>query len=293
MSIVRKPKPTNNFYVLDKSISEDNTISWEASGLLIYLLGKPDNWSTNIAHLSKIRQAGRDKISRMLNELIDAGYVARSQGRSENGQMEKVSYEVSEVKSPQLEKPLTENPQPEKPLTANPPLISIEDKQVLNVTSTDNNSCVAEQNQRTKTNYENEFEHIKAIYPPREGSQAWQEALKGYQARRRQGYSFEALLAATGRYRAFSETKGNLNTSFVMQAKRFFGKDLEFNNTWSVNHAVNQPSRSVNRSLAACDAYREKLRRQCEIEVAVQPGTGELLAGNLGDHDPAEGAIIC
>lgn len=43
MNIRRAPRPKSNFYLLDKRISEDRRLSWAARGLLIPLLGKPDN----------------------------------------------------------------------------------------------------------------------------------------------------------------------------------------------------------------------------------------------------------
>jgi hypothetical protein len=51
MAIIRGSRPDKNFYILDKTISEDKRLSWGARGLLVYLLGKPDHWRVSTAAL--------------------------------------------------------------------------------------------------------------------------------------------------------------------------------------------------------------------------------------------------
>jgi len=130
--IVRAPRPDSNFYILNKEISEDKGLSWGARGLLVYLLGKPDNWTVSIPALveeTKLsrKQTGRDGIHALLAELIDAGYIARSQSRSPNGVMGPMQYTVSEEKGVQTPfQPQTGLPCTVQPCTANPQVISIE-----------------------------------------------------------------------------------------------------------------------------------------------------------------------
>lgn len=152
MSIIRRGTPLDrDFYILDKRISEDSSISFEARGLLIFLLGKPDSWQVSIAHLAKESPSGKDKIARMLKELRDAGYVKCEQNRGDSGKLAGYVYTVFETKqqsnspetenpvtaekSPEPGKPDTVKPETEKPDTANPPLVSTDNKQVLNKTS--------------------------------------------------------------------------------------------------------------------------------------------------------------
>lgn len=109
MIIRRQTKPETNYYVLDKSISEDPRLSWAARGLLVYLLGKPDNWEVSVAHLIKQtedsgKHSRRDAVYGLIKEIEVAGYITRTQERKEGGGFEPVSYVVSEV-------PLTENPE--------------------------------------------------------------------------------------------------------------------------------------------------------------------------------------
>lgn len=106
MSIIRGPRRTGNFYVLDKTISEDVRLTWAARGLLIYLLGKPDHWRVSPAALrnetiNTRKPTGRDGVYALLDELMQAGYVVRTQERSPTGLLGETNYFVSENANPQ------------------------------------------------------------------------------------------------------------------------------------------------------------------------------------------------
>lgn len=121
--IIRAPRLNNNFYILDKHISEDSRLSWAARGLLIYLLGKPDDWHVQIGHLVKqtsnsCRKTGRDGVYVLIEELMEVGYVTRMQNR-EDGKFQSTDYLVHET--PQIQQ---DDPHPDLPDTANPPQIS-------------------------------------------------------------------------------------------------------------------------------------------------------------------------
>lgn len=145
MSIVRGPRPESEFYILDKTISEDPRLGWGARGLLIFLLGKPDHWEVSIAHLVKQtenagRKSGRDQIYGFLKELQQAGYLNKQPKRAEGGAFAGTEYVVSEFpRHPENPEPvpLTENPEtaapplpdkpdPGKPYTDNPTQVSNE-----------------------------------------------------------------------------------------------------------------------------------------------------------------------
>lgn len=134
MSIIRAPRPEGNFYLLSKTISEDGRLSWAARGLLVFLLGKPDHWEISVAHLrgetaTSAKPTGRDGVYGLLQELINAGYVQRHQGRQDNGLLGEINYLVSE--SPLPAQPLPASPDTAQPYPANPTLVSIEGKQGL------------------------------------------------------------------------------------------------------------------------------------------------------------------
>lgn len=124
MSIKRAPRPETRFYILDKDISEDMRLSWEARGLLIYLLGKPDNWIVSIKHLMKQtvpctrKRSGRDSIRAIIGELVELGYMEVNQRRAE-GTFDGVDYIVRETPySPAI---LEDSPETENPAAVMPP----------------------------------------------------------------------------------------------------------------------------------------------------------------------------
>ena len=127
MSIIRAPRKESNYYILDKKISEDKRLSWAARGLLVFLLGKPDHWTVNVQALinetkGSRKPVGRDGVYALIDELIKAGYVTRSQSRNAAGVLGEVHYLVSEEPLPA--QPYTAQPLPAQPRPANPPLVS-------------------------------------------------------------------------------------------------------------------------------------------------------------------------
>ena len=131
MSIIRAPRPEGNFYLLNKSISEDQRLSWAARGLLVFLLGKPDHWEVSTHHLIGQtkdclgKASGRDAVRGLIRELEQAGYLRIVLERADGGEFGGRSYTVSES-------PATDYPGPVEPSPVNPPLVSIEGKQGLN-----------------------------------------------------------------------------------------------------------------------------------------------------------------
>lgn len=145
MSIVRAPRPKGNFYILDKRISEDCNLSWGARGMLIFLLGKPDNWRVSIQNLvnetsGSNRKSGRDAVYAFLAELKDAGYITVFQNRSESGAFGETDYLVHEHSEPlpvlpDTARPDTAIPNTGKPNTADPTLISTKNHKLSTTTT--------------------------------------------------------------------------------------------------------------------------------------------------------------
>ncbi|MEQ6971128.1 hypothetical protein [Pectobacterium polaris] len=242
MAIRRGPRPESQFYTLDKSISEDLSLSWGARGLLIYLLGKPDNWEVSVADLinqtkGSGKPAGRDAVRGLLNELKTSGYVHVDTKRNTTGSFDGVSYVVSEV--PRIS-PETDNPATVKPETANPPLISNELKQELNINKKTLVSSGDDASKKLTNPHSDEFESCWKAYPKREGSNPKNHALKHWQARIKEGVTPAELLAGTQRYAAFCVAKGQSGTPYVMQAQRFYGASREWENSWVVSSQPQQ-----------------------------------------------------
>lgn len=84
-----------DYVVIHRHTAQDRNLSFEARGLLLYLLSKPDTWDIQIADLTQQCQKGR--VYRILKELIDAGYIEnREQKQLPNGQFEWTPYILHE-----------------------------------------------------------------------------------------------------------------------------------------------------------------------------------------------------
>lgn len=138
--IIRAPRPSNNFYLLDKHISEDLRLSWAGRGLLIYLLGKPDGWQVQVEHLIRQTSAskkptGRDGVYALLEELRGAGYVERLQNRV-SGKFKGFDYLVHETPQIQSNEPQQDQPETVDPFPADPTQVSIDGTSNIKNTTT-------------------------------------------------------------------------------------------------------------------------------------------------------------
>ena len=177
MAIVKIKKKENPYVQIDKQGIEDNKLSWGATGLLTYLIGRPDNWSINITHLATVKTDKRDSTRKFLNELREFNYCHYFESRK-SGKVVETTYLIFEIPtSPDVAQdeleveegyvlcykpfkkpnkssvsPITDLPEPVKPKTVSPftvkqPLILIENnnKEITNkdVNNIDlkNNTC--------------------------------------------------------------------------------------------------------------------------------------------------------
>jgi hypothetical protein len=76
MSIIRVRKDARYFTASNEPFV-DKSLSWEARGLMGYLLTKPDAWEVRTGDLIKQGPAGEHKVRRILAELRQAGYMNR------------------------------------------------------------------------------------------------------------------------------------------------------------------------------------------------------------------------
>lgn len=102
MAIKRAGRP-DRFYVLDNEIANDKRLSWQARGMLVYLLCKPNNWEISTKDLVKQtgqaigKSSSRDAVRSIISELMEAGYVQREPSRGNAGTFEGYDYAVSEI----------------------------------------------------------------------------------------------------------------------------------------------------------------------------------------------------
>jgi hypothetical protein len=74
------------FTSVPNALAQDKSLTYEARGLLLYLLSKPDDWVVRMHDLELAApKTGEEKVRRIVKELLDAGYLERITSHDENG----------------------------------------------------------------------------------------------------------------------------------------------------------------------------------------------------------------
>lgn len=117
-TIVRAPKDRKNPYKMVRQATfEDNRLTWEARGVLAYLLVKPDDWEITVTDLWKSGDVGRDKVYKILAHLEEVGYIEREEVRIQ-GKFVGVRYLLHEEPLPENQVTVDALPNPENQETA-------------------------------------------------------------------------------------------------------------------------------------------------------------------------------
>jgi hypothetical protein len=82
--IERAPRRAR-YTTIDNQLVEDDRLSYRAIGLLVYILSKPDHWTTNRDQLAAVHQEGVTAVRSTLAELEQVGYLERRRERTPDG----------------------------------------------------------------------------------------------------------------------------------------------------------------------------------------------------------------
>jgi len=96
MAIIKIIKRDCPYVTIDKTGVDDPNLSWAATGLLTYLIGRPGNWKINITHLSSVKTCKETATKSALKELREANYCHYFVVRK-NGKISETFYLVFEV----------------------------------------------------------------------------------------------------------------------------------------------------------------------------------------------------
>ena len=97
--IRRAPRPSTNWTMIRNEVIADPELSFKATGVLIYILSKPDYWQTSTAHLATVKKEGLDAIRTALTELRHAGYVRTRRYQDDRGRWQ-YDTEVFDTRQP-------------------------------------------------------------------------------------------------------------------------------------------------------------------------------------------------
>ena len=96
-----KSKLSENYVTLPNVTIQDIELSWEARGLLAFMLSLPVDWAIYKEWLAEqSAMCGKDKLNRILDELIASGYLVKQQKRSGAGKFAENDWLVYSEKQP-------------------------------------------------------------------------------------------------------------------------------------------------------------------------------------------------
>ena len=137
MAIIRT-KREHNYTVISNKVYEKNQLSWQAMGLLGYLLTKPDNWKVMVAELVNVtkdtkKPTGSNGIYNIINELKEKGFI--SVRKNSDGSTDYTVYDEpiqqSSHENPNQANPNQANPNQANPNQAETTLVNTDIQQVL------------------------------------------------------------------------------------------------------------------------------------------------------------------
>jgi len=77
MNFIIKNHHKENYSMIYNEFIQDKNLNLELKGLGVYLISKPPNWVININQLSYDLNVGKDKVLRLINRMIELGYMYR------------------------------------------------------------------------------------------------------------------------------------------------------------------------------------------------------------------------
>lgn len=122
--IIRR-KVRHGFTAMPKAAFEDTRLTYEARGVLAYILVKPDGWKVHVSDLARKagpgpngkQGCGKDRIYRILDELKAAGYMTYDQGRGDKARFTTAEYTVTDTPVKVADSPDTGFPDAAQPDT--------------------------------------------------------------------------------------------------------------------------------------------------------------------------------
>ena len=135
MSIIRA-KREHNYTVISNKVYDKNQLSWQAMGMLGYLLTKPDDWSVIVSELVNVtketaKPTGKEGVYNILKELRDKGFIVVQ--KNSDGSTDYTVYDepLPNQGKPNQGKPNQGKPNQAEPNQAEPPLLNTDIQQVL------------------------------------------------------------------------------------------------------------------------------------------------------------------
>ena len=92
MTIIRAPRPADNYIRISNATARDMRLTRRARGLLVEMLSHTDGWRTDAVSLAASGQEGREAIRAMLKELETFRYLKRVRTQGAKGRWSTMTY---------------------------------------------------------------------------------------------------------------------------------------------------------------------------------------------------------
>ncbi len=96
-NIIITARTNDPFARVNKSMLDDPNLTWQAKGVLAYLLGKPENWKPQVRDLVKRSKNGEAAVRSVLKELRKLGYAKLNQVRDSHGRVTGSAWHISDA----------------------------------------------------------------------------------------------------------------------------------------------------------------------------------------------------
>jgi len=84
----------SEFTILPNHVLQNSQLTWEARGMLAYLVSLPENWQVHVTELSGRSPAAYSKNKRIIAELVATGHIVKSQKRDSAGKFKDWIFDV-------------------------------------------------------------------------------------------------------------------------------------------------------------------------------------------------------
>lgn len=206
---------TANFTLASNTVVRDSSLSWKARGIFIYLWSLPDDWTFYQAEVAEHATDGLTALRSGLDELELAGYLKRSRGRDEKGQLAHSIWQ------------LTDNPSAEEVRQSETPITEVTAEETNNTTQDITNAPdePLEVNQTevrsgTSPTLAERFEILWEAYPKKKGKRP---AFNSYKKAVRDGVTDQEILAGIQAYEREIKAK-KIDELYVKNGSTFFAQ---------------------------------------------------------------------
>jgi hypothetical protein len=108
-----RAKHKDEYFRMQRKTAQDENLSFEARGMIAYLLSKPDDWEIQVHDLKQ--KCAKGRVYRILDELVENGYLEkRTKYRDDKGHWQWTPYRLHERPIDNII-PLTENAETDTP----------------------------------------------------------------------------------------------------------------------------------------------------------------------------------